>query len=200
MSAIIGYVDKGKVYFATDTQRTADNYRYNTATQTGANVFYMPNGVMCAAVEMQTVKQLIMARPEWFEELDNNPLTKKYIVENIIPKLYDFMESFNVLEKDSVKNGDSCFDGAILLAQGDRLFCIDGDFSVFTIPKFCIIGSAPTYCYPRVALYDGEIPLKQMLYTALTDAKKFCKMVSPPYYLYSSDGEKEELSGGNSQC
>lgn len=197
MSAIIGYVDDGKVYFATDTQRSIDRFRYTAATDTGANVFNMPNNVMCAIAGLQATKQLVMAHPEWFEGLKEQPLTKQYIVENIIPNLYQCIDGFDLLEKDSKDNGESEFEGAILLAQKDKLFCIDGDFSVVSVPKFCIVGSEPIYSYPRVESYNNEIPLKDMLYLALTDAKKYCNAISGPYYLYSTDGNPKELLGGN---
>lgn len=196
MSAVIAYVDGGKVYFATDTQRTSGSFRYSAAAPTSANVFFMPHGVLCSAVRSQKIKQIIMAHPEWFDGLAEQPLTKQYVLENILPDLYEFMDGFELVNEESKKNGITEFEGAILLAQKDTLLCIDGDFSVIVIPKFCIIGSDPAYCYARVASYHHEIELKEMLLGALLDVKKYCNTVSAPYYLYVTDSEEKELLGG----
>lgn len=196
MSAIIGYKANDKVYMATDTHLSLGNYAFSDTTETAQNVFSLPHGVLCGAYNYRA-KQIIQTQTAWFDGLANEPLTKRYLVQTVVPALYDALDKAALISEEARKEGRPRFDGAVLLAQKDALFCIDRDFAVLTIPKFCIIGSAYAFAYPRVAAYKGEMPLEDMLYAALSDARKWSRKVLEPYYLYSTDASEKKVLGGN---
>lgn len=196
MSVIIGYKTDGKVYMATDTQRSMGNYYYSDSTETGLNIFSLPHGIICGASNY-LAKQIIKTHTEWFEKLADEPLTKKFIVQNIIPELYDSFDKAELIDEDKKKKGNPAFDGSILLAQKDRLFCIDDDFSVITVPEFCVIGSGADYAFARLATYKKEVPPELILYSAIADAQVWCKTVLKPYYLFSTDSTEKKLLGGD---
>ena len=197
MSVIIGYKADGKVYMATDTQRRLGNYYYSDLTETGFNVFHLPSGVLCGASNYRA-KQILQTKADLWEALGDGPLTKQFIVECILPTLYRSLDDANLIDSDKKTDGDSEFDGSILFAKGDSLFCIDDDFSVLTIPKFCMIGSGAAFSYARVAAYQGEYPLEKMFFDALADAESFCRTVLKPYCLYATDCLEKKFLGGES--
>lgn len=195
MSVIIGYKSDGKVYMATDTQRNLGNYYYSDMTETGLNVFSLPHRILCGSSNY-LAKQIIKTHPEWFEELGNEILSKKFIVQNIIPKLYESFDEAGLISEDKKEDGYPDFDGSIILAQKDNLFCLDDDFSVLTIPKFCMIGSAATYAFARVSIYNGDLPLEDMLYRAISDAENYSKTVLEPYCLFCTEQHGMKILGG----
>ena len=195
MSLIIGYVKDNKVYMATESQRRADLYQYSDSTETGSNVFYMPNNVLCGVFNLN-VSQVLRTHPEWFDAFKDEPLTKQSIAQELLPILYNELNERHLILPNSIKDGKSNYDGTILLAQQDRLYCIDDDFSVVTIPRFCIIGSAANKAYARVITYDQTTDVEKMLYLALADGKRHSCYVKEPFYLFTTDSaEKKELKG-----
>lgn len=195
MSVIIGYKNEGKVYIATDTRRGYRNYNYSSMTESALNVFSLPNNILCGVSKLNNKLHIQAVCEKWFEPLGNDMLTKRFIVENIVPKLYALMESHNLIENS--KNGYSNFKASIILAQNDKLFCIDSDFSVFEIPKFCIIGDAAEGAYARIVTYKGEIPVSEMLRLAIADAQYFYQTVKKPYLLFTTDSKEMQILEDN---
>ena len=185
MSIIIGYKDGGKVYMACDTGRTLDEYIFSDDTETGMNVFHLPNGVMCGAT-CYSVKQAIQTNGQWFDGLDGE-LTKKFITREFVAPLYDKLDGLGLIDD----NDGSQFSGAILLAKNDRLFCIDSDFSVHLITKFCVIGKGFDYAVPRIILHNDE-PIDSMLYNALSDAGVYLRRVREPFYMFTTDSTSKQ--------
>ena len=193
MSIVIGYVDD-KVYMACDTARTLDEYIFSDDTETGMNVFHLPNGVLCGATSY-SVKQIIKTNPQWFDNLGDEPLTKKYIAREFVVPLYDSLDDLGRIDDKK----ESEFDGAILLAKKDRLFCIDSDFSVHAIPKFCVIGKGFDFAVPRVLLRSSE-PISDMAYNALADARTYLRRVREPFYLFTTDSlDKQRLTANKEE-
>ena len=190
MSVIIGCVRKGKVFLATDSQRTWGNVVTHAQTAFGANVLRMPEGVLVGAACNQAVKRGIAAHPEWFSELKGEPLTKRYVMERIVPELYRETENLGEIDERAKERGSALYNGIVLLAQGDRLFCIDGDFSVQRIEDYCLIGHGSEYAVPRVRrlyrkdLSDGETAT--LFGEALSDAAIYSSLSSAPFKLYDT--------------
>lgn len=191
MNTIVGYVNDGKVYVVTDTARAKDNYSFSDSTETGISTFLLPNGVICG-VSGYSVKQAMQTNKQWFDGLASEPLTKKFIVQNVVPKLYDKLDELGLIPAEKKEDGESAFDGAIILAQKDKLYCIDSNFSVLAIPRYCIIGEGKDYALPRVILHkDGKV--EDMLYDALHDAKVYSCNVREPFYLFTTDATQKQL-------
>lgn len=195
MGVIIGYKEGGRVYLATDTQRAISSYYYSDATETGLNVFCFANGILCGATNY-LIKQLLKTKEHWFDELGEKPLTKEFIVTTIVPQLYGCLEAENLILEQSIEDGASCFDGAILLAQGDRLFCIDEDFSVISIARYCVIGDGIDFANVPLHQYSGTVPVPALLYKTLRAVNRFTRNVCAPYCLFTTDSDEMiELRG-----
>ena len=192
MSLIIGYRDQNKVYMACDTQRAFGKFSYSDATETGLGVFALPHGVLCGATNYM-IKQALRSHPDWLAPLSDEPLSKRFLLAYFVPRLGQYLDDAHM----TLKNNR--YDGMILLAQEDRLYCIDNDFSVINIPKYCIIGDGVDYAHPRVHRYQNEVSLPELTYAALSDAKRFCKEIVSPFYLFTSDGTEKILLGGNTK-
>ena len=200
MSVIIGCVRDGKVFLATDSQRTWGNVVTHAETAFGANVLRMPEGVLVGVTCNQAVKRGIAAHPEWFSDLKGEPLTKRHVMERIVPELYRETEELGEIDECAKEQGRSLYNGIILLAQGDRLFCIDGDFSVQRVADYCLIGHGSEYAVPRMRgfyrkeLSDGETVT--LLGEALSDAAVYSSLSSAPFKLYDTATNETANIGG----
>lgn len=197
MSAIIGVVREGKVIMATDTQRTWGNVQTRAGAGYGSNVIWTENGVMLGVAGYQLIKYAIVPHPEWFDGLAHEPLTKRYLVERVIPPFYRAMEEIEGIEEKSAEQGRSRFSGAVLVARDDRLLCIDGDFGVIDVPDWCMIGSGSEYAAPRMERFWrkdlSERETVALLRDALTDAATYSKRTSPPFVI--GDTVTKKLTG-----
>lgn len=188
MSIIIGYVSDGKVYMGADSAKTLDNYSFSDTTETGMNVFRLPGGVICGVIGT-AVKQTIQTNPQWFDGLADEPLTKKFIVNEVLPELFGKLKELDLLDGEEGEDPD--LGGTVLLAQNDKLFCIDSDFCVYAVDEFCVAGNGSDYTVPRIMLHKDE-PIGDMMYAALTDAKAYMRNVCEPYYMLSTVAEFDE--------
>lgn len=191
MNLIIGYIHDGVVYIATETGQTMDTYSFSDATDTGLSTFFLPGGALCA-VTGHALCETVKTNMQWFDGLGESELTKELIVKTIVPKLYDELERRGLI--DGIDTGESHTTGAVLLAQKDKLFCIDADFTVYVIPKYCIIGPDATldFAYPVLALYDGG-DVAAMLYEAIEAVRAYTRDVRKPYFLFTTDSTEKKL-------
>ena len=200
MSVIIGCVREGKVVLATDTQRTRDDIVTRAKTDFSANVRRTPEGILVGVVGDQTIKRGVAGHPEWFSDLSGELLTKRYIMERIVPDLYREAKALGQIDERSQKNGRAIFDGMILLAQKDRLFCIDGDFSTVVIPDFCAVGRDADFAAAHLKrFYRKELSDEETAacFAAALGAVAACSLLSSaPFMLYDTSAQDARRIGG----
>ncbi|GEM_PF-4332908 len=199
MSVIIGCVRDDKVMLATDTQRTWGNIVTHASSEYGSNIFWLPNGVAVGIAGNQAIKHAVAAHAEWFENL-TGPLTQEYIVKNVIPPLYRALKDVDELNERSVRSGRSLYNGMMLLAQGNRLFCIDRDFAVITVADYCLIGHGYNYAVPRMSQYKPALSDREtenLMEQALQDAAVFSRVTSAPFRVGDTVTRTLKTIGGN---
>lgn len=195
MSVVIGYVENGRVLFATDSQRTNGGvHLYHTNNPETANVVAFPDGILCAVTGDQNIKNQILSHPEWLRLPDGAELTQRWLLENFIPRFYDALEKRDYLA--DVSSGHSRYNGTLMIAKGGVLYFIDNDFAVIRIPRFALIGNAAELAYPFVAAYDGNGSIEKTFFSALSCASDYNRKTSAPFYLYETGTDAaRELKG-----
>lgn len=201
MSIVIGYVEKDRVLFATDSQRTnGGEYLYHAKSPETANVLSFPGGILCAVTGDQNIKNEILSHPKWLSFYRNEDLTQQFLMTDFIPQFYNALQSKKYVI--GATTGHSSFNGALMIAQRGVLYLIDSDFAVIRIPRFAIIGNAAELAYPFVAGYDGKEPIEKTFYSALSCASEYNRKTSAPFYLYETgkDGARELKGEGHDHC
>ena len=190
MSLIVAIKKDDVVYLGADTRTTrGERVRSNLARE-DLKIHKMGSCFVGAAGTVANL-QLMISHPEWFE-LKGKPLTKKFIVQRIIPKYYDLVREMEKLEiEEENRNGPKC-GCSFLVTDGKKLFEIDDDFEVIELSKYGQIG-----CTERIALtlwlnaaedYDPN----EMILKALRVSSYRNDGVGAPYVLVNTrDGNFE---------
>lgn len=177
MSLIVAVKDGGRVYMGADTQTTSGKLICRPKMQDGTfKIAIMPNGVLLGHAGQFRCSQRLSLKTEWFENLPQDGITKRFLVKEIIPKFKDELKSINALDNGSA----NC---THLVVWRDRIFVIESDFSVLAVDNFVAIGS-PDWAYP--ALMEEGKTVREKIIKALDVASKYMTTISPPYVLIDS--------------
>ena len=145
MSLIVAIKKDDVVYLGADTRTTSGERVRSNLAQSDLKIHRMGACYVGAAGTVSNI-QLMINHPEWFE-LNGEPLSKRFIVHNIIPKYYDLakeMEKLDVSDKNG--NGPNCGCGFIV-TDGKKLFEIYDNFEVAELSRYTAVG-----CTDRIAL------------------------------------------------
>ena len=121
-----------------DTQTSrGDRDKITSLGENNLKITRMPHGILLGHAGAVRVTQILACHKDWFEELGDEPLTKRFLVMRIIPRYYRELKERDLLdaEDSTVQYG-----GGFIVAQGDRIFVLNGDFSVDEVPSFVSIG------------------------------------------------------------
>ena len=184
MSLIVAIKKDGVVYLGADTRTTrGERIRTNLATE-DLKIHRMGSCLVGAAGTVANI-QLMTGHPEWFD-LNGKPLTKRFIVQKVLPKYYDLVKAMDKLEVEE-QNSDSPKCGCtFLVTDGKKLFEIDDDFEVIELSRYGAIG-----CTERLALTFlinaiDEYSPNEMILKALRTSAYRNDGVGAPYILINT--------------
>lgn len=179
MSLVVAVKDGDRVYMGADTQTTFGNtvIRRPKLKEGCLKITKMPNGVLLGHTGKLNCAQRLTTQKAWFENLPEEGLTKKFLVQEIVPKFKDNIKAVNGLDKNG---GAGC---SFIVAWKDRLFLLENDFSVFEIADYIAIGTPD---YAHYALMQVHQPARERLLSALETASTFSTTVSAPHVLADS--------------
>ena len=204
MSVVIAERYEDGVRFAFDSQRTGDSMKTRGLIPGAAmNVVHMDNGITIGAVGNLAVKQVLTHHPEWFAGLGDGPLTKRYVVTEILPKLYPILKEKKQLNADMAELGASLAMGKFLLAKGRDLLYLDSDFSVMTVRNYAVIGKGFFWglCPAFYAEDCTRISWKERAIRGLRAIQTHSNTVSSPYIFTDTRNRKFEfVTEGEAVC
>lgn len=195
MGLVIAYKEADRILFASDTQRTIGNYRFHFNIKgANMNINHIAKGITIAFSGSVAVKEALIFMDRCFNSLGRkDPLSKEFIIHEVIPRLYDELELRKLLDESSIKNGKSAMDGTFLVAKGADLFYIDSDFSVTTVGKFAIIGENAFFALEYIDA-SKETDRESTMLSALKYIHKKSITVSAPYYFTDTKSRKFRFS------
>ena len=138
MSLIVAIKRDDVVYLGADTRSTrGERVRANLA-EDDFKINRLASCFVGAAGSVASI-QVMTSHPEWFE-LNGKPLTKKFLVLNVLPKYYEtikHMDKLKISEQNSASPESGC---AFIVTDGKKLFIIRDDFSVTELSKYAQVG------------------------------------------------------------
>lgn len=175
MSLIVAVKVNNHIYFGADTQTTSGNSRIFNVIPENYKILLVNGEIIVGLSGSVNAIQNITFHPEWFDSLKDQQLSKKFIVETFIPKLFFSLKEYNQLtiNDDGTKN----LSLSILIGKHDKLFRVYSSGAVVEIPQFAAIGSGENYAltYYRTIGYIEET--QKMLRNALVFASQHVNSV-----------------------
>ena len=191
MSLIIAIKKDGVVYLGADTRTTIGDRIYPTLTPDNLKIKRVGSCFIGSAGVVSSI-QLMTEHPEWFE-LNGEPLTKRFIVQNIIPKYYDLAKNANKLETDEKYGNSPKSECAFIVTDGKRIFEIDDDFEVCEQSEYAVIGCVNHMMqYVLRDLPSDSVPRETIL-KLLRMASHRHSGVGAPYVLIDTKENKLEM-------
>lgn len=190
MSLVIAIKHGEKVYFGADTQTTIGDGKIFSSFEEEYKIISLGHGIVVGLSGYVSSIQQITFHPEWFDGLENQPLSKKYLVTEVLPKLFKELKSYDQLTTTS--NGAKTLSMSIIIAKRDKLFRIYDSGAVVEIPEFVAIGSGQSYA---LAFYRIHKPIKdvnQFIVNAIAFTDEYVNSVGGQVTLMDTDTLKIE--------
>lgn len=132
MAIITAFEKNGCVYVATDTQKEIDSMLINLKDPENVRIKAFESGVIVGCLGKSRLTQLIFANEQWF---DTDNLDKRYIVTNIVPKIYEEIKDLENWKGDEYDNEKTC-SVSVVIAKGKDIFFISNDLIVLKCNGF----------------------------------------------------------------
>ena len=189
MSVVVAIKKNGIIHMASDTQTSCGDRKKTYLGEQSRKIARFDNGILLGHTGAVHNCQIVKAHPEIFTVPEDGNMTKKYIVQNIIPKLFKCYRDNKMREKgenEPARMGDS-----YLLAYKDKLFQIDNVFDVEVHEHYAEIGSGGDLTHAGLIELDAdEVQDKKVIEERLVDLLRIpanrIMSVSGPYCLIDS--------------
>jgi ATP-dependent protease HslVU (ClpYQ) peptidase subunit len=185
MSVIVAVKENGVVYMGADTQTTIGRRKQIGLNETAFKIHRLENGILVGFCGRVAAKQTILSLQDLFVLDKNGQLTKKHIVNQIVPKLVDKMEQIGDEERGSL-------DVSIILAYKDKLYRITSSLSVICLNDHGKAG-AGAYFVDYYLQERKDLPVKDRIVKSLMASAKRCDSVCGPYVLIDTKNLEYEI-------
>ena len=191
MSLIMAIKKDGVVYLGADTRSTRGHFIESIKTDEDQKICRLGDLYVGCAGSVSHI-QLMLSHPEWFDT-HGKPLTKKFLVQNVVGKYYDELMSTGKLnENGGSKNGVTQppeSGGTFIVTDGNGIFFIDCDFEVVTIRSCIAIGCTKPLAMAYMLTGECDDPEATML-SALRESSLRNNGVGAPYILVNTRDNK----------
>ena len=195
MSVILAIKKNDRIYLAADTQISCGDTRITTLTSFDRKIHKLDNGILLGITGAVSSAQIVCAYSEIFTVPEDGIITKKHIVQNIIPKLRKLYSDRGMLEEN--ENEPDSLPNTFVLAYKDKLFFIANVFSVTVIEHYVAIGAGADVTLYGLSRLDGEEcdedALKEKLLELLILSASRVRSVGAPFYLIDTAHQSFEL-------
>ncbi len=188
MSIIVAVKHGGAVFMGADTQTSYKDFKTNSLAENNFKITRLPCGLLIGSSGRADIAARVVHAENVFT-VPPEGLSKKYIVTVIIPELFHFLDERELLGTDDDDDEDEesgSMDCSLILAHKDKLFYINGNFSVWECDKFCVGGSGDGFAFPYMKSFDDGKDVHGQLLTAMRAAARHDQAVSAPFILIDS--------------
>lgn len=192
MSIVIAVKENNRVIFGADTQTSIGNRKKCSTLESNLKVTKMPNGILIGHAGLVENANTLTVHPEWFENLSDEGLTKRFLVMEVIPKLILELKEKNLLDKDSAPDVE--MQGSYIVAQKDKLFYIHRTFAVSEAPNYVSIGCGSFAADAVFFDSTDKRSTKERILSALNSAAMFDTGVDRPFVLIDTDTFEYEIT------
>ena len=197
MSVVIAIKKNDRIYMAADTQTSCGDRKVTYLGENSRKIHQFENGILLGHTGSVHNWQLVCAHPEYFTVPENGELTKKHIVQNIIPKLFKCYRDNEMREE--VEGEPSRMGDSYLLAYKDKLFQIYDVFDVQVLNHYAEIGSGGDLTLAGLVELDTEeVQDEQVIEKRLVDLLRISAArimsVSGPYVLIDTEKQTFKIT------
>ena len=190
MSVIVAVKHNGAVYMGADSQTTYGNeVKKNSVIESERKITKLNNGLLIGGVGNASIIRRIVNSKDIFT-VPSEGLSKKYIVTQIIPILFKFLDEKQLLsDKDEEDDDDEelcSMHCSFIIAHNDKLFYINRRLGVWENSKFCVAGSGGAFAFPYLSAFDDCGDVNGQLLNAMRGSAKHDAAVSGPYVFIDS--------------
>ena len=195
MSVVMAVKQGNRIWFGADTQSTRGTDRYNQLSPHDFKVTKLDNGILLAMTGETASSQFILAHPEWFTVDEKKGLTKEHIVTKIIPKIYEALETEELLERED-RGTPPIMKCRIIIAYQDKLFEIARDLQVMRSDEYQAIGSGSNAILYGLSKINKNKDINEQLLQLLKISAKHDANVSAPFVLIDTQGLQYTIKEG----
>ena len=196
MSVLVAIKKNDRIYMAADSQTSCGDKKTTYYGEASRKIHRFDNGIILGHAGAVHNVQIVCAHSEIFTVPEDGNMTKKHIVQNIIPKLFKIYRDYDMREKE--EGAPSRMGDSYLLAYKDKLFVINEVFDVEVHDHFAEIGSGGNLTHAGLIELDAEdIQDEKAIEARLTDTLRISASrtmsVSGPYYLINTSDCKFKM-------
>jgi ATP-dependent protease HslVU (ClpYQ) peptidase subunit len=190
MSLVIAYIEDGIVYYGADTQTSTENLKKNSTVKDSLKLKIMDHGFVVGTAGKVRSSLFLTVHKEWFSLPADQPLTKSFLVHQIVNPWYLLCEKEDDLVTET--NGVKSLTSTCIVGRNDAVFVILVSGSVIAIPDYAAIGSGSEAALP-ILMSEEVMPPKTRVLKALKMGAKYDKAVSAPFVVFDSQNLSPEL-------
>ena len=196
MSIIIAYKRKDTIYMGTDTRVLVAGEKTNELCESGLKIQKLDNGILLGVTGENQERQTIIAYSDIFTLDKKGELTKKHIIKEIIPKLYNMLVKEKLLRVDE-DDGIPYMRSMLLLAYRATLYEICSNFLVLKYEDFQVVGLCNNRAQQILLNAKENDNVNDTILKALKYSAKYYYTIGAPYVLIDTKDLKYTIVEGN---
>ena len=182
---IIGYVNNGVTYMATDTRLVDDRRKHNEVCECNFKLRRLANGIIYGAPQDKYIRQFLRMHEDLFTLDARGNLTAKHITTEILPALYFTMKEANLLNNE--QDEKPSFPSEILIGFKGKLFGIGWNFSVTRFGTYQAVGEFAESALGLLANIDKSRDISEQLVAVIRGCTKVTEHIGGPYLTIDTD-------------
>ena len=191
MSLVVAIKKDGAVYMGADTRTSKGDRIYTLLGENDLKIRRL-GSCLVGGVGSVSCIQLLDTLPHLFE-LDGKPLTKRFIVENVIPEYYGLAKRLERLNSPERETDEPTCSASFLVTDGDGLFMITDSFEVIELSRCGEIGCTKQMAR-SVILASLDLPdPNETILNALRISSYRNDAVGAPYVLINTRDNRFEI-------
>ena len=191
MSIVVALKKDGVVYLGADTRTSCGNEVYAQLLPADFKIHRLGSCYVGSTGKVAAL-QFLKIHPEWFE-LDGEPLTKRYLVREVVPKYYALLREQGLIAPPSESKKEADSESSFLVTDGGHVFRIRSDFAVIEEGDFSAIGCTLNIAYACFLNADPDAAPRELVLTALRASVNRSIGVGAPYVLVNTRDNDFEI-------
>lgn len=191
MSIVVAIKKDGVVYLGADTRTTCGDGIETHLLSSHFKIQRLGSCYVGSTGRVATL-QLLKIHPEWFW-LGGEPLTKRYLVHEVVPKYYALLREQGLIASPSESKKEADSESSFLITDGARIFRIRSDFTVIEEGIFSSIGCTQIIAYACFLHADSATTPRELILSALRASANLNTGVGAPYILVNTQDNKFDI-------
>lgn len=191
MSLVVAIKKDGVVYLGADTRTSCGDEILSRLLPEQYKIHRLGDCYVGAAGRVAPI-QPMLCHPEWFL-LGGEPLTKRHLVREIVPKYYSLLRRMGFLEEPTDADDSADSKCVFLITDGKRIFRITDTMAVVEEPEYAAIGCTQNIAAACCPTAFSEAEPRDKLLSALRISAYRNDGVGAPFVLVNTRDNNFEI-------